>query len=135
MLAENALGDPATRALPVILPPGYDADSVRRYPVVYGLAGFTGRGACHAQRQRLAADAGRAAGRACMRRGCRPVIVVLPDCFTGFGGSQYLNSPATGRYEDYLTGEIVPYIDSRYRTVATRPVAACSASRAAATAR
>ena len=45
-------------------------------------------------------------------------IVVLPDCFTRFGGSQYLNSSATGRYEDYFAGEIVDYIDSRYATIA-----------------
>src|SRR5262249_4842635 len=50
--------------------------------------------------------------------GMPPVIVVLPDCFTRFGGSQYLNSSATGRYEDYIVEEIVPFVDSRYRTIA-----------------
>jgi S-formylglutathione hydrolase FrmB len=46
------------------------------------------------------------------------VIVVLPDCFTRLGGSQYINSTATGRYEDYLVEELVPFVDGRYRTVA-----------------
>ncbi len=45
-------------------------------------------------------------------------IVVLPDCFTRLGGSQYINSTATGQYEDYLTEELLPFIDSRYRTIA-----------------
>ena len=40
VLANNALGDPVTRALPVILPPGYDAASDRRYPVLYYLIGI-----------------------------------------------------------------------------------------------
>jgi enterochelin esterase family protein len=45
-----------------------------------------------------------------------PAIYVLPDCFTRYGGSQYLNSTAIGRYEDYLIDEIVPHIDRAYRT-------------------
>jgi hypothetical protein len=32
---------------------------------------------------------------------CPPVIVVAPDCLTRLGGNQYINSSATGRYEDY----------------------------------
>lgn len=44
------------------------------------------------------------------------MIVVMPDCFTRLGGSQYINSPAVGRYEDYLIEEIVPFVDSRFRT-------------------
>jgi S-formylglutathione hydrolase FrmB len=47
-----------------------------------------------------------------------PAIYVLPDCFTRYGGSQYLNSPAIGRYEDYVIAEIVPYIDRTFRTIA-----------------
>jgi hypothetical protein len=44
VLDGNPLGDPITRRLPVLLPPGYDPDSQRRYPVIYGLTGYTGRG-------------------------------------------------------------------------------------------
>jgi enterochelin esterase family protein len=52
--------------------------------------------------------------------GSPPMILVMPDCFTRLGGSQYLNSSALGRYEDYLLGEIVPYVDRTYRTVSGR---------------
>jgi enterochelin esterase family protein len=45
------------------------------------------------------------------------MIVVMPDCFTKYGGSQYVNSAATGRYEDYLIKEIVPWADSKFRTI------------------
>src|SRR5688500_13562749 len=48
------------------------------------------------------------------------MIAVLPDCFTYYGGSQYINSTATGRYEDYLTQEIVPFIDENFGTAADR---------------
>jgi len=36
--------DPVTRSLPVLLLPDYDAESDRRYFVLYYLIGFTGRG-------------------------------------------------------------------------------------------
>jgi len=45
---------------------------------------------------------------------CGPMILVLIDCFTKFGGNQYINSSATGRYEDYIINEIVPFVDKTY---------------------
>jgi hypothetical protein len=50
----------------------------------------------------------------------KPMILVMPDCFTYYGGSQYINSTATGRYEDYLTQEIVQFVDENFRTLANR---------------
>ena len=47
----------------------------------------------------------------------KPMIAVMPDCFTHYGGSQYINSIATGNYEDYLTEEIVPFVDANFRTM------------------
>jgi hypothetical protein len=43
--------------------------------------------------------------------------VVMPDCITAYGGSQYLNSRATGRYADHLVRELVPYVDRHFRTL------------------
>lgn len=45
----------------------------------------------------------------------RPMILVMPDGSTRYGGSQYLNSSATGQYEDHIL-ELVDYIDNKYRT-------------------
>jgi enterochelin esterase family protein len=50
----------------------------------------------------------------------QPMILVMPDCFTRIGGSQYINSPAVGRYEDHVVNELVPYVDQNYRTMAHR---------------
>jgi S-formylglutathione hydrolase FrmB len=49
-----------------------------------------------------------------------PAIVVFVDAWTKFGGSQYLDSPGTGRYQSYMCDEIVPWIDTQYRTLADR---------------
>jgi enterochelin esterase family protein len=116
-LEGNALGDPYARDVHVYLPPEY-VDATRRFPVVYCLTGFTGTGLMYMNvepwtpslPERL--EGLRAQGLA------EPMILVMPDCFTRLGGSQYINSTATGSYEDYLVGEIVPMIDARFRTLA-----------------
>jgi S-formylglutathione hydrolase FrmB len=119
VLRGNPLGDPCARQLALYLPPGYD-ESDRRYPSVYVRAGFNGRGTMllndtpfddnMAQRMDRLIDSG----------AVQPMIVVMPDCLTRLGGSQYINSSATGRYEDHLTGEIVTMVDRGYRTVDER---------------
>jgi len=45
---------------------------------------------------------------------------VFVDCWTSLGGSQFLNSPGTGRYLDYLCDEVVAFVDERYPTLAGR---------------
>jgi hypothetical protein len=46
-----------------------------------------------------------------------PSLVVYVDAWTAYGGSQFVNSPGTGRYHSYLCDEIVPWVDGRYRTL------------------
>jgi enterochelin esterase family protein len=119
LLAENPLGDPAVRDVAVCLPPSYDAGS-RRYPTLLMLSGYLGTGITLLHRAAWVvpldqrAEALYAAGRAA------EAIIVLPDCMTRYGGSQYLDSPATGRYFSYLTEEILPAVDARYRTIPRR---------------
>ncbi len=59
-------------------------------------------------------DAAIASGRAA------EAIVVMPDCLTRYGGSQYVDSPAMGRYMSYLCDEIVPFVDEKLRTIPSR---------------
>jgi len=118
VLRGNPLGDPYVRDIPVYLPPSYESEPDRRYPVIYWLHGFTGIGLSAINRtlwipalpelmDRVIAD------------GAPPAILVMPDGATKYGGSQYLNSPATGQYEDHVVRELVPYIDGKYRTKAS----------------
>ncbi len=121
VLVDNPLGDPATRQLPIILPPDYASDdetSGRRYPVIYGLTGFTGSGPMMLNLSAWQPNLPQRIDRLMAEGKLSPAIYVLPDCFTRYGGSQYLNSTASGRYEDYVVDEIVPHIDRMYRTIA-----------------
>jgi enterochelin esterase family protein len=115
VLRGNPLGDPHVRRFPVYLPPGYDDDPERRYPVIFGLAGFTGRGENHLYKKFLFQALDEVLDELIGERGVPPVVYALPDCITSYGGSQYVNSSAVGDYEDYIVQELVPFIDDRFR--------------------
>jgi len=114
-LAGNPLGDPADRPLYVWLPPGYDDEPDRRWPVVAFLHGFAGQVDQYANR--------RAFGPTLLERidaAAPPAIVAIPDGWTSWGGAQWLDSPAVGDYQRYLSGDVVAHLDGTYRTVADR---------------
>lgn len=119
MLRDNPPGDPFVRDLYVYLPPGYE-ESDERYPSVYCLTGFTGRGRMLLNDNAFTPNLAERMDRLIAAGLVRPMIVVMPDCFTRYGGSQYINSTATGRYEDHFTLELVPYVDERFRTIDER---------------
>jgi S-formylglutathione hydrolase FrmB len=118
LLRGNPLGDPHDRPLWVYVPPGYD-DGDERYPAVYVIQGYTGHLTMWANRTPFrqpfveTADAVFAGG----APGC---VVVYVDAWTGYGGSQFVDSPGTGRYHSYLCDEIVPWVDEHYRTLPVR---------------
>jgi S-formylglutathione hydrolase FrmB len=116
MLKGNPLGDPHVRDLFVYRPPGYSA-SDGRYPSVYCLTGFTGRGKMLLNDNAFTPNFAERMDKLIAAGTIRPMIAVMPNCFTYFGGSQYLNSTATGRYEDYLSKEIVAVVDANFRTI------------------
>lgn len=119
VLKNNALGDPFVRRVPVYLPPGYE-QGTNRYPTVYVLTGFTGRGTMLLNDSVWEEPLPQRLDRLITSGAIKPMIAVMPDCFTRIGGSQYLNSTATGRYEDHVINELVPFVDRKYRTLADR---------------
>ena len=116
VLRGNPLGDPHLRRVPVYLPPSYGRGD-KRYPVIYLLAGFTGSGEMMQNRSPWSETFAERCDRLIARRKMVEAIVIMPDPFTRYGGSQFLNSAATGRYEDHVAKELVAYIDRGYRTI------------------
>lgn len=114
-LRGNVLGDPVERDLYCYVPPDY-AGSQERYPVIYFLTGFTGTGRSMLNFDPFVESMDARLDRLIGEGAMPPAICVLPDCFTRLGGSQYMNSIATGRYEDYLIDELVPLVDAKLRT-------------------
>jgi len=115
VLQGNPLNDAHERRVPIYLPPDYEHTEAR-YPVVYFLAGFSGGGVYLLGESLWGETLPQRVDRLVRSRAIQPLIVVMPDCITRLGGSQYINSTATGRYADHVVHELVPFIDAHYRT-------------------
>jgi S-formylglutathione hydrolase FrmB len=117
-LRENPLGDPSERPLWVYLPPGYDEEPDRRFASVYAIQGLTGQLDMWRNRSPWRPNFPELADELFATGEAPPCLVVFVDCWTSLGGSQFLDSPATGRYHTYLCDEVVSFVDRRYRTLA-----------------
>ena len=114
-LEGNLEGDAVDRDVIVFLPPSYQKDKKRHYPVVYALHGYS-IGAeqwtheIHVPQTIEGAFA----------NGAHEMIVVLPDSKTIYNGSMYSSSATTGDFENYIAKDVVAYIDAHYRTIPDR---------------
>src|SRR5690606_11178436 len=113
-LEGNLEGNSADREVYVVLPPSYDREPTRRYPVVYALHGyFIGAkqwmGEIHMPQTAEGAFA----------KGTPEMIVVLPDSKTRHLGSLYASGSTVGDFENFIATDLIAYIDSHYRTLAT----------------
>jgi S-formylglutathione hydrolase FrmB len=114
-LEGNLEGDAVDREVMVFLPPSYQKDNKRRYPVVYALHGYSigaqqWSGEIHVPQTIEGAFA----------QGAKEMIVVLPDSKTLHNGSMYSSSVTTGDFEKFISHDVVAYIDGHYRTIPTR---------------
>lgn len=114
-LVGNPLGDPSTRDLYVYEPPGYDG--VKRFPVVVLLAAFGGDGRSFLDGGPWKPSVVQRFDELVERGDAEPALLVMPDGTNRWGGSQYLDSPASGAYQTYLADEVIPFVDSSFRTI------------------
>lgn len=105
----NRVGDSGAEKIYIYLPPNY-YDSQESYPVVYYLHGFGETPGSFiynssSELDKLLSDGGAA-------------FIMVAMAGTGAtNGSFYVNSPASGNWEDCLIEEIIPYVDAQYRTL------------------
>ena len=102
----------------IYLPPEYTESCSRGCIAVFGLVGFGGQRKMLLNADPLKENIEDKMNRLISEKKCGPMVLVLLDCFTRFGGNQYINSSATGRYEDYIIKEIVPFVDKNYNICA-----------------
>lgn len=114
-LEGNLEGNSANRSVTVYLPPSYARERNRRYPVVYGLHGYTINNEIWSREIRATETIP-----AAFAAGAGEVIVVLPSAQTLHNGSMYSSSVTIGDWERFITHDLVAYIDSHYRTIPTR---------------
>lgn len=109
------------RRVYVYTPPGYDADRETKYPVLYLQhgAGEDERGWSTQGRVAFIMD------NLIAEKKCRPMLVVMEKGYAARPG----DTPAPGRpdfsrmfqaFDEVVSKDLVPYIDSRFRTLADR---------------
>ena len=120
-LEHNRLGFSSARDVLVYLPPGYNTSPDKRYPVVYVLHGITDLPTVWTEAwspEEVAygtlpnlMDRGIASGL------LQEMILVMPDARTPFFGCHYANSSVKGNWQDFISRDLVRYIDAEYRTL------------------
>jgi S-formylglutathione hydrolase FrmB len=122
-LEGNLSGEPTDREVSIYLPPSYDHDRSKRYPVVILLHGYsltnkywvggTGQGFG-------SIDVPGAMDRDIAAAKSREMILVMPDGNSKYDGSMYSSSVTSGDWESFIAEDLVAYVDGHYRTLANR---------------
>lgn len=116
-LVGNRPGDPTRRRVPIYLPPSYDAQHERRYPTIYMLNGFTLMGLSFLNSQWRTLNLPERVDDLMTRGEMEEAIIVMTDGMTRYGGSHFIDSRATGKYQTFLAEDIVRHVDANYRTL------------------
>ena len=91
----------------IIFPTGYNTAASRRYPVLYLLHGYSGDYSQWVTASNLLQQTARF-----------QEIIVTPEGGVSFYVNNYTNPEQ--RWENYLINDLIPYVDSHYRTIADR---------------
>lgn len=116
VLEGNPWDDPVERELAVYLPHDY-SESGAPLVALWDLAAFTNSGLGHLSWRNQGENLPQRLDRLIGEGKMPPVVVPMPDCYTSLGGNQYVNSPAVGRYADYLNDELVPFVSDRLNVI------------------
>jgi S-formylglutathione hydrolase FrmB len=108
----NHAAENPVRNITIYLPPGYD-NNKERYAVIYYLHGYTQTDSTCFEWLHL----NQLMDKAIKNGVIRPVIIVMPDSYTQFGGSFYANSTFTGNWADFIAKDVTSFIDQHYRTI------------------
>jgi S-formylglutathione hydrolase FrmB len=124
-LEGNLSGESPDRTVSIYLPPSYERERSRRYPVVILLHGYSLTNAYWVGGQSGVAgvagiDVPAAMDRDVASGKAREMILVMPDGNSIYDGSMYSSSATSGDWESFIAEDLVGYVDSHYRTIAER---------------
>ncbi len=115
-LEGSLLGEPTDRDVLVYTPPSYDPNGTR-LPLVLLLPAFGSTHLSAAGYSPWKENTFERLERQILRGECPPCILALPDVMTRFGGGQYVDSKAAGRWQTYLAEEVLPHLDAHFHTI------------------
>lgn len=117
-LEGNLSGDSPDRDVTVYLPPAYQREPDRRFPVIYMLHGYTDDDLRWFGWRQHWIDLATVLDEAITADSVREFIVVMPNAYTRFQGSMYSSSVTTGDWESFIAKDLVAWADTNYRTIA-----------------
>lgn len=109
ILKANPLKDPFVRFNPVLVP-----QTQGPWPVVIVLSGLFGNGSSHLNFKFNEPNSVSVIDAAVARGEAPEALYVFIDAMTSWAGSQFINSAATGLYEDYIMQEVIPALKKTY---------------------
>ena len=115
-LAGNPLGDPARRLVLAYVPPGASAP----LPAVYFLHGFSGSARGWANVSVFTPTLPERIDALVASGALPPFLAAFPDGTTALGGTQWMNAPAVGRYQDYVAEDVVRAVEARLGAIPRR---------------
>ncbi len=113
-LEHNLLGDPADQEVAIYLPAAYQRAPERHFATVYFLHGFADTPV-----KGVAEILQKIMDKLIESGAVEPMILVAPNGLNRYFGSFYTNSEVTGNWDDYVTRDVVGYVDAHYRTLAS----------------
>lgn len=111
-LKGNALNDPTKREVVVFLP-----EKIRdSAPLLIGLAGFGGGARSFLNFNPMSYNFTEIVANLRETDKLKDAVIAIPDCYTSYGGNQYVNSSAVGNYEDFIIDDLIPHLQEMYFT-------------------
>jgi pimeloyl-ACP methyl ester carboxylesterase len=115
-LEGNPLGDPARRLVLAYVPPAAKGP----LPAVTFLHGFSGSARGWTNVSLFAPTVPERIDALVASGELPPFVAVFPDGSTALGGTQWMNAPGVGRYQDYVADDVVRAVEARLGTVPRR---------------
>jgi enterochelin esterase-like enzyme len=107
VLKKNPLGDSSLRKNPILSPKNQNHKNLG---VVFVLSGFAGNGTKYLGDKGFDQSFIQQLDLLFAKNQAPEAHYVFVDAWTFWGGSQFVNSPATGNYEDYIIKELYPAV-------------------------
>jgi len=112
LLKTSHAGYEATRPHTAFIPAA--CASGQKLPTIYLLASWLGAGRSMFNWEPFREDLASRLTRLISSGKMPPCVVVCPDLFTDFGGSQYINSSFIGHHADHIVQELIPFVENNF---------------------
>lgn len=114
LLAGNPAGVPTKRPLHVYLPKSAKSMKSKDLATIYCLAPWTSAGRTLMHWQPFKEALPYRLERLINEKKIPPCVLVCPDLYTEYGGSQYIDSDFFGPHGTHIIEEIIPYVEQQF---------------------